>query len=200
MFITLEGTEGSGKSTQAKLLKDYLERIGKKVVLTREPGWGKLGGLIRKAILTDRKLKLDPYAELFLFCADRAQHVKDFIKPNLAQKNIVICDRYYDSTIVYQGYGRKLNIDHVKRIAETSTLGLKPDVTLFFSLPVEVGLKRLEKREEVTKMDSEPIEFHKAIFKGYEKLIENNSMRFKIINADKSVDEIHKEIISILKI
>lgn len=198
MFITLEGTEGSGKSTQAKLLKEHFESQGKEVVLTREPGWGKLGRLIREAILNDKELKLDPSAELFLFCADRAQHVKDFIKPKLDKGNIVICDRYFDSTIVYQGYGRKLDIDLVTKIAESSTLGVKPDITFFFSLPVEIGLKRLNKRDEITKMDNEPIEFHKNILNGYQKLIAEDNERFKVIDADKTIEEIHQDILDSL--
>ncbi len=195
MFITLEGTEGSGKSTQAKLLKEYLESQGKEVALTREPGWGKLGSIIREAILNDKELKLDPIAELFLFCADRAQHVKDFIKPKLEDENIVICDRYFDSTIVYQGYGRGLDIDLVTRIAETSTLGVKPDITFFFSLQVEVGLKRLKNRDEITKMDNEPMEFHKNILEGYKKLVAEDNKRFNVIDADRTIEEIKKDIL-----
>ena len=105
MFITLEGIEGSGKSTQAILLKEHLSAKGLNVNLTREPGWGKLGELIRNILLDDREITLDPFAELCLFCTDRVNHVKEYIKPKLQSGEIVICDRYHDSTLVYQGIG-----------------------------------------------------------------------------------------------
>ncbi|MCK5710737.1 MAG: dTMP kinase, partial [Deltaproteobacteria bacterium] len=160
MFITFEGVEGSGKSTQAKLLAELLTKIGHKVTLTREPGWGSFGELMRKIILDERDLELDPFSELCLFCADRAQHVRDFIKPKLQNGEIVICDRYFDSTVVYQGYGRKLDKRLVNKIAVASTLDLIPDVTFLLNLPVRAGLSRLQTRGEITKMDEEPLEFH----------------------------------------
>lgn len=199
MFISLEGTEGSGKTTHAKLLKDHLETEGRKVLITREPGWGKLGSLIREAILKDKELLLEPFAELSLFCADRAQHVKDFIKPNLESGKTVICDRYFDSTIVYQGYGRKLDIGLVTRMAEESTLGIIPDITFFFSLPVEVGLNRIYRRSEITKMDNEPIEFHTDIQNGYNEILKNNKGRFRVVDADRPVEKVHETIVNLLK-
>ena len=198
MFITFEGTEGSGKSTQAKLLFDYLKSQGNKVVLTREPGWGKLGKYIRELILDDQSIEIEPFAELCLFCADRAQHVIEFIKPKLDEGNIVICDRYSDSTFIYQGYGRELDINQVKQMADASRLNVVPDITFFLSLPVEVGLKRLEKRNEITKMDNEPIEFHKRILEGYKKLIEVED-RFIVIDANDNIDNIHQNIIHCLE-
>lgn len=198
MFITLEGTEGSGKTTHAKLLKEHLESKGRKVVITREPGWGKLGNLIREAILSDQELELEPFAELSLFCADRAQHVKEFIRPNLENGVTVICDRYFDSTVVYQGYGRKLDINLVTQMAEASTLGVIPDITVFFSLPVEVGLKRIYRRSEITKMDKEPVEFHTDIQNGYNELMKKNSKRFKAVDADRPVEEVHRDVVNII--
>ena len=198
MFITFEGIEGSGKSTQAKLLKQNLEERGYKVSLTREPGWGTIGNLIRKLILEERDLDIHPYTELCLFCADRAQHVADYIKPKLANNEIVICDRFTDSTIVYQGYGRKLDTYFVKKMAEASALELKPDITFLLNLPVKTGLKRLQERGEITKLDEEPFEFHELIRQGYISEANLNKNRIKIINADASVEEIQSKILTLL--
>ncbi|MCZ6639292.1 MAG: dTMP kinase [Candidatus Dadabacteria bacterium] len=198
MFITFEGIEGSGKSTQAKLLAELLIKMGHKATLTREPGWGKLGELIRRAILDERDLDLDPFSELCLFCADRAQHVRDFIKPRLQEGEIVICDRYFDSTVVYQGYGRKLEKRLVNRIARASTLDLIPDVTFLLNLPVRAGLSRLQTRGEITKMDEEPLEFHEIIRQGYMLIAKREPGRIRKINADREILEIHEEIKNIV--
>lgn len=197
MFITFEGVEGSGKSTQAKLLAELLNEIGHKVTLTREPGWGKLGELIRKIILDERDLELDPFSELCLFCADRAQHVRDFIKPKLQEGEIVICDRYFDSTMVYQGHGRKLEKKLVNKIAKASTLELIPDITFLLNLPVKKGLKRLQTRGDITKMDEEPVEFHEMIRQGYMLIARQEPDRIKKINGDRDILEIHNDIRSI---
>ena len=198
MFITFEGIEGSGKSTQAKLLAELLIKMGHKATITREPGWGKLGALIRRAILDERDLDLDPFSELCLFCADRAQHVRDFIKPRLQEGEIVICDRYFDSTVVYQGYGRKLEKRLVNRIARASTLDLIPDVTFLLNLPVRAGLSRLQTRGEITKMDEEPLEFHEMIRQGYMLIAKREPGRIRKINADREILEIHEEIKNIV--
>ncbi len=194
MFITFEGVEGSGKSTQAKLLAKLLTNMGHKVTLTREPGWGSFGELIRKIILDERDLELDPFSELCLFCADRAQHVRDFIKPKLQNGEIVICDRYFDSTVVYQGYGRKLDKRLVNKVAIASTLDLIPDVTFLLNLPVRAGLSRLQTRGEITKMDEEPVEFHELIRQGYMLIAKREPNRIKKINADREILEIHEDI------
>ncbi len=194
MFITFEGVEGSGKSTQAKLLAKLLTEMGHKATLTREPGWGRLGELIRKIILDERDLELDPFSELCLFCADRAQHVRDFIKPKLQDGEIVICDRYFDSTVVYQGYGRKLDKRLVNKIAIASTLDLIPDVTFLLNLPAKIGLSRLQTRGEITKMDEEPLEFHEMIRQGYMLIAKREPDRIKKINADREILEIHEDI------
>lgn len=194
MFITFEGIEGSGKSTQAKLLQEFLSARGYKVSLTREPGWGRLGNLIRTVILEEREIELDPMAELFLFCADRAQHVKDFIEPRLKGGEIVICDRFFDSTIVYQGYGRKLDMRFVSKVAKASALDTSPDITFLLNLPVREGLSRLKDRGAVTKMDQEPLEFHEMIRQGYMLIARRDPERIKKINADREVLAIHEDI------
>lgn len=199
MFITFEGIEGSGKSTQCKLLKEYLESKGRKVTVTREPGWGAMGKLIRHLILDDKELDIHPLTELYLFCADRVQHVKDFITPRLKDGEVVICDRYFDSTIVYQGYGRQLDLYMVKKLAEASTLDLVPDITFLLNLPVREGLMRLDLRDETTnRMDEEPLEFHEMIRQGYISEATLNTNRIKIINASHEADEVQKHIRSLL--
>ncbi|MGQ0793620.1 MAG: dTMP kinase [Deltaproteobacteria bacterium] len=194
MFITFEGTEGSGKTTQAHLLKEFLESRGFAASYTREPGWGALGKLIRAVILDERDLALDPTAELCLFCADRAQHVKDFIKPRLKAGEVVICDRYADSTLVYQGVARKLDSDLVKRLAKASTLGVVPDLTILLDLEVRYGLQRLGARGERTKMDEEPVEFHEQIRDGYLSIARREPTRIIKLDASKSIEEIQEEI------
>jgi dTMP kinase len=198
MFITFEGVEGSGKTTQTGLLKDFLLERGYKVTLTREPGWGAVGKLIRRMLLEERDLELDPLAELCLFCADRAQHVRDFIRPKLEQGEIVICDRFNDSTLVYQGYGRKLDIDLVKRLAKSSALGLEPQLTILLNLPVRLGLSRLTKRTGKTKMDEEPVEFHERIRQAYLFIAQKEPGRIRVVNAAGDIKEIQEEIRSIV--
>lgn len=195
-FLTLEGIEGSGKSTQAKLLEKYLLEKGRRVVLTEEPGWGELGKVVREAILDRRDIDLDSYAELCLFCADRAQHVKDLILPKLEEGFTVVCDRYRDSTVAYQGFGRELDLDLVSRMAEASSLGVEPDLTFFLSLPVERGLSRLKKRRGNNRMDEEPLDFYARIDEGYRKLLEKNPSRIKLIDASAAPEDVHRRIVS----
>ena len=194
-LITFEGIDGSGKSTQARLLADYLLGKGIRVFFTKEPGEGKLGEAIRTEILDRRNIEIDPYAELCLFCADRAQHVGELILPKLKDGYTVICDRYYDSTLAYQGSGRDLDPDLVFRMAMASSLGVEPDITFFLSIPVEQALLRLKDRaKERNKMDEEPFEFHSRVDRGYRELIAKDTSRIKVIEAASSPEEIHMEI------
>ena len=193
-LITFEGIDGSGKSTQARLLADYLLGKGIRVFFTKEPGEGKLGEAIRTEILDRRDIDVDPYAELCLFCADRAQHVGELILPKLKDGYTVICDRYYDSTLAYQGSGRELDPDLVFRMAKASSLGVEPDITFFLSIPVEQALLRLRDRGGRNKMDEEPFEFHSRVDRGYRELIAKDTSRIKVIEAASSAEEIHMEI------
>jgi dTMP kinase len=198
MFITFEGVEGSGKSTQAELLRSFLLKRGHEVALTREPGWGALGRLIRKMLLEEKDLDLDPLAELYLFCADRTQHVRDFVKPMLREGYIIICDRFTDSTIAYQGYGRRLDLELVEKVSKKAALDLKPELTILLNLPVKLGLSRLEKRSGKTKMDEEPMEFHERVRHGYIFIAQKEPKRVKVVNAARDVDEIQEEIRTIV--
>jgi len=198
MFITFEGIEGSGKSTQAILVEEYLSAKGLKVNLTREPGWGKLGELIRNVLLDDREITLDPFAELCLFCTDRVNHVKGYIKPKLDNGEIVICDRYHDSTLVYQGIGRDNERDLVAAMVMKSCLGVIPDITFLLDLPVDCGLQRIRARKNKTKFDSESLAFHKRVRDGFLQLCKQQPQRIKLINADRQVEVIAEEIKSVI--
>ena len=198
MFITFEGIEGSGKSTQAILVEEYLSAKGLKVNLTREPGWGKLGELIRNVLLDDREIILDPFAELCLFCTDRVNHVKGYIKPKLDNGEIVICDRYHDSTLVYQGIGRDNERDLVAAMVMKSCLGVIPDITFLLDLPVDCGLQRIGARKNKTKFDSESVAFHKRVRDGFLQLCKQQPQRIKLINADRQVEIIAEEIKSVI--
>lgn len=193
MFLTFEGIEGSGKSTQIKLLKTALEKIHFDVEITREPGWGSVGNLIRKIILEIPDLDLDSFSEISLFCADRAQHVKEFIKPMLNKGKIVLCDRYFDSTLAYQGYGRSLDIDLVKKMAIASTLGLIPNVTILLDISVNTALSRIVQRPGRNKIDDESFDFHSRVKKAYLG-IAKDSPRVHIIDGEDNEAEVHDKI------
>lgn len=199
MFITLEGIEGCGKTTQAKLLTDYLQERGFKVALTREPGWGRAGETIRSLLLNDREVSLQSFTELCLFCADRVEHVSGFIKPMLDKGNVVICDRYHDSTIVYQGYGRPNDKKLVYDMTIYSCLGTIPDITLLLDIPVQSGLARIKNRQNSTKFDMESIGFHQRVRNGFLEQANKEPDRIKIIDANADIEHIHCEIRKILE-
>ena len=197
LFITLEGTEGCGKSTHAKLLKSYLQDKGHEVVLTLEPGGTGVGKSIRD-ILLHRDASIDKAAELLLFGADRAHHVSSVIKPALAQGKIVICDRYIDSTTAYQVGGRGLPEDAVKFINNLSSEGVCPDVTILFDVPVEVGLKRL-KGGMRDRFEKESLDFHEKIRMRFLEIAKAEPDRVKIVGSHDSIDSVEEKIRKILE-
>lgn len=162
MFVTLEGPEGAGKSTLIASLAEAIRARGKSVVATREPGGGPMGPAIRRLLLDSTSVP--QAAELFLFLADRADHVAAVIRPALERGDVVLCDRFSDSTIVYQGYARGFPIDEVRRLCDLSSGGLKPDLTLLLDLPVSDGLSRITSKD---RLDSEPVEFHERVRAGF---------------------------------
>ena len=197
MFISFEGIEGSGKSTAQRLLAEHLQGLGYDPLLTREPGGCALGRSLRPILLDARTRGLSSRAELYLFLADRAQHVAEVIRPALEAGQTVLCDRYADSTLAYQGYGRGLDPEHLRRINDMATGGLMPDLTLLLDLPVHCGLERagLRNREEGTvlsegRFDAESLEFHDRVRQGYRSLAAEEPERFAIIDAAQPPEDV----------
>lgn len=200
MFITFEGPEGSGKTTQIRLLSDYLRQQGWSVLATREPGGTPIGDQIRTCLHDVNNTAMTAAAELLLYSASRAQLVGELIRPALAQGQIVLCDRYADSTLAYQGYGRGLDLAALQHITQFATDGLQPDLTLFLDVDVEAGLIRRQLGgDEMNRLDREAITFHQKVRAGYFHLIKADPQRWVIINADRPVPEIQAEIREIVR-
>lgn len=195
LFITFEGPDGCGKTTQMKLLGEYFEKKGKEVVLTREPGGKGLGEKVRE-ILLNYDGEVSDRCESFLFLADRAQNIDIIVNPAVTEGKIVLCDRHIDSTVAYQGYGRGLNIDRINMLNNLATNGKKPDLTLVFDVDVETSMKRVGKEKD--RMESAGIDFHNRVRKGYLELAKQEPKRIKVLDATKSIEEIHKDVINIL--
>jgi dTMP kinase len=200
LFITFEGVEGSGKTTQIRRLKTYLNRKGIPCIVTREPGGTAIGDQIRKILLNPDHKKLDPLAELFLYEAARAQHIQEFIKPLLKKKGVILCDRFGDASVAYQGDGRRLGVKLVERLNRMATEGLKPDVTFLLDCPTDVGLRRAIRRIEVLKQEKEgrfekeKIQFHNRVRRGYLALARREPRRVKVIDTRKREDKVFEEI------
>lgn len=195
LFITFEGPDGCGKTTQMKLLAEYFEKKGKEVVLTREPGGKGLGEKVRE-ILLNYDGEVSDRCESFLFLADRAQNIDIIVNPAVKEGKIVLCDRHIDSTVAYQGYGRGLNIDRINMLNNLATNGKKPDLTFVFDVDVETSMKRVGKEKD--RMESAGIDFHNRVRKGYLELAKQEPKRIKVLDATKSIEEIHKDVINIL--
>lgn len=199
MFITIEGPDGGGKTTQMNLLVPALEKLGFDVVRTREPGGTSIGDQIRSVIMDMKNKSMHPRAEILLFCASRAQLVEELIRPSLAAGKIVLCDRYADSTMAYQGYGHGLDRDLLKTLLNFATGGLKPDLTILLDISAESGLRRrITNHDEWNRMDDYALQFHERVRNGYLKMAAEEPERFVVINADRPKEEIHEEIVSIL--
>jgi dTMP kinase len=188
LFISFEGGEGSGKSYQSKLLLRRLMQHGIPAVLTFDPGGTALGNSIRR-LLKDRKYCISAEAELFLFSASRAQLIHEIVLPSLQAGKVVICDRFSDSTTVYQGFARGLDLKHINAINNISTRGISPDLTIFLDLPVEVGIRR-KKNPQNDRFDSEEIAFHNRVRSGFLQLAGENPHKWLVIDASQSRKEI----------
>ncbi|MCB0701287.1 MAG: dTMP kinase [Candidatus Kapaibacterium sp.] len=192
MFITFEGIDGSGKSTQILLLREYLVKNGHKVVTLREPGGTELSEYIR-AVLLNKKLEVSEISELLLFQAARADLVKTIVKPSLDQGRIVLSDRYFDSTTAYQGYGRGIDMEIIKKSNQIGSLGVLPDMTFYLKIERNVGIER-DKDKDRDRMELSGDEFYDKVIHGYEQLAKNES-RFITIDGNKSVKEIHSKVV-----
>ena len=198
MFITFEGIEGSGKSTQIQLLKEFFEKKAQKAFFTREPGSSEVGKKIR-SVLLKKENKIFPQTEIFLIFADRVQHVQEIIKPNLNEGKIVISDRYFDSSIAYQGQRDGINKTEIYELINMLDLPT-PDITFLLDLPVDVGLKRAKNRASLDRFESEEISFHEGVRQNYLDLQEQNLERIVKIDALQTPDEIFSNIIKKIKI
>ncbi len=193
LFITFEGPDGSGKTTQARRLAEYLQARGLPILLTREPGGTEISEQIRQVILSTRNQAMRNEAEVLLFSAARAQIVAELIRPALAAGKIVVCDRYSDSTLAYQGYGLGLDLDALRAITQFATGGLVPDLTFYIDVPAEVGLTRRQ-RGKTNRLDQKDVEYHTRVRNGYLELAKAEPRRWVVIDGTASVEEVQGQI------
>ncbi len=195
MFITLEGPEGSGKSSQIALLAQFLSENGFSVLQTREPGGTRIGDEIRACVHHVQNQEMTAVTEMLLYSASRAQLVGELIRPSLVAGKVVLCDRFYDSTIAYQGYGRGLHLDDLHTITTIATGGLTPDLTLLLDIDVERGLaRRTGGGLEMNRLDLEAITFHQRVRDGYHQLAAQEPQRWVVIDADRGIDAVQGEL------
>ena len=203
LFITFEGGDCAGKTTQLKMLEAWLKERGRSVVCTREPGGTELAEKIRGLLLSkDAGEFMTPQAELLLFSAARAQHVKHVVMPQLQSGGVVLCDRFIDSTVAYQGFARGLDMDFIRRLNSFCTAGCLPDLTFLLDLPLAESRRRLASRlggDGPDRMEDEKLSFHARVREGFLKIAEEEPNRLKVIDAMRSVDEIHSDIIRIVE-
>ncbi len=199
MFITIEGIDGSGKTTQIELLHSYLKSLNKDVVITREPGGTTIGEKIRNLILDINNTNIAYITEALLYVAGRAQLVNEIIEPALNSGKIVICDRFIDSSIVYQGIGRNLGIDKIINLNSYALNNIMPDITFYLDIEPEVGISRKIKQDKLDRIENESLEFHKQVCDGYKKISSLYKERIKQIDATQTKEAIHTQICNILK-
>lgn len=193
LFITFEGCDGCGKTTQLELLAKFLEEKGYDVIVTREPGAKGLGTKLRE-ILLNYDGEVSSNCESFLFLADRAQHIDTLVKPAIENGKIVLCDRHIDSTVAYQGYGRGINLEQINYLNNLATSGLKPDLTLLFDVDTETSMQRVGKNKD--RMESAGIEFQEKVRHGYLELAKEESKRIKVFNSKKTIEQLHQEVLN----
>ena len=206
MLITLEGIEGSGKTTQINYIAGYLRELGHDCVITKEPGGTVIGEKIRSILLDPKNKNIHPMTELLLYAADRVQHIKEFITPMLDDKKIVICDRFHDSTTVYQGFTRGLDVDMIYRLNKLVLEGVAPDITFILDLPATLGLERAWKQinngsrsDSETRFENEKLDFHEKVRKGYLEIARREPQRFIIIDASVEAASVRESMIEKLK-
>lgn len=203
-FIVFEGIEGSGKSTQAQRLSKHLHDIGRTTVLTKEPGGTPLGDRIRAILLDPAEDGMDGLTEMLLYAASRRQHVVDVIRPSIEHDAVVLCDRFTDATLAYQGFGRGLNLDRLREINAWVTDGVVPDLTLILDLPEEVGLGRARRRNQdqdlqlESRLEGEDMRFHRRVREGYLTLAEEAPQRYALVSAEGDADQVFARILEVV--
>jgi dTMP kinase len=194
MFITLEGPEGSGKTSQLPILAEYLRQHGFDVLTTREPGGTSISEQIRTVLHNLENKEMNPRTEILLYQASRAQLVDQVIKPHLNKGGIVLSDRYADSTLAYQGYGHQIDIETLRMLVTFATGGLKPDLTILLDVDVETGLRRKELKGEWNRLDAYDLEFHQRVHQGYLQLVQAEPDRWEVIDASHSPRKVQDEL------
>ncbi len=197
LFITLEGPEGSGKTSAIKLVREALEQMGHEIIMTREPGGTPISEQIRNVILDKDNTAMDSRTEALLYAASRRQHLVEKIWPALKEGKIVFCDRYLDSSLSYQGYARGLGIDDILKVNEYATEGTYPDITFLFDIDPELGLERINKNKdrEVNRLDVEKLSFHQKVREGYLILSKRFPDRYIVIDASKPLEEVSSKVL-----
>jgi dTMP kinase len=194
LFITFEGPEGGGKTTQLRLLQVALAQKGRQVIATREPGGTAIGNAIRSILLDPLYSTMSPRAEALLFNAARAQLIDEVVRPALAAGQIVLCDRFADSTLAYQGYGRNLSLADLNALIAYATVGLRPHLTIFLDIPAATGLQRKSQGVEWNRMEAEQLAFHQRVHDGFLALIAADPERWLVVDAAQSIEEVHAAI------
>jgi dTMP kinase len=199
MFITLEGPEGSGKTSHIPALAEAIRQAGYEVVVTREPGGTQIGDEIRSTLLSLKNTEMHPNTEILLFQASRAQLVNQVIRPALAEGKVVLCDRYADSTLAYQGYGHQTDLEELTRIVAFATGGLKPDLTVLMDVDIETGLKRRSSDEENwNRLDAKEIEFHRRVREGYCQMAAAEPERWVAVDASEPLEQVCEDLIKVV--
>lgn len=198
-FITFEGCDGCGKSTQLKMLSNYLAEKGIPHIFTREPGGGKISEAIREILLSGKNMEMTDECEALLYAASRVQHLRDRVDPALQEGKLVICDRYVDSSLAYQGYGRGLGVEFIGKINAYALENYLPDVTIFIDLSPEAAFKRKHGADQNDRLELAGMEFHNRVYEGFKALAKENPDRFVCINGEQTPDEIFAQVLSALK-
>ena len=198
MFISLEGLDGSGKTTQFHRLVEALRARGQDVLALREPGGTAIGEQVREILHDHKHADMDARAELLLYCASRAQLMAQRILPQLASGGIVVCDRFADSTLAYQGYGRGLDLNLLRTLLNFATQGVRPNLTVYFDVPVDVGLARRAKGEEFNRMDAQSVEFYRRVEAGYRELMLAEPERWCSVDATQPIDGVTENMLKVV--
>ena len=199
LFITLEGIEGVGKTTQLEFVAEYLQKQGREFVITREPGGTPVGEGVRSLVLDNKHTGMAADTELLLMFAARAEHIDKVIRPALEAGKVVLCDRFTDASYAYQGLGRNISTERISMLEDWVQKGLKPDLTLLLDAPVEIGLDRAAKRSEKDRFESEALDFFEAVRNCYLEIAKNEPQRMKVIDASLDLESVKKQVLSVLQ-